>query len=455
MAQSGWTLNQCIEHALQNNLTVKKGQLVVAGNHLSYEQSKENFLPSVSGFANNNYSFGRNINPVNNTYIQQQVQSSQFSLNAQMNLFNGMQNANNVKLTRVNEEVSKKDLEVISNNISLQIATQFLQILFNEETINTVKAALASTEQQLVSAKILFEAGNTNQSSVYELEAKLASDKLDLVNAQNNYNLSLLALANLLQVPFDNNFRIESPKVTVPEEVITEGTQAIFDKASKIMPEIELAQLRYRSSVISKSISRGRYYPSLSLNANLSSLFSDNFKDFINPQTSFAPAGYVDNASKDIVYLPTLTYDGKQTRSFSNQINDNLGKSIGVSLSIPLYSNGRIRTAVKQADIATEQQKLNIKQTENELYTSVATALANYTAARAKYSALVESVSTQLKNYEFNRLRFESGAINSTELVISQRNYEMAEARLLQGKYDLVFRKVLLDFYRGKPLNWN
>ena len=89
------------------------------------------------------------------------------------------------------------------------------------------------------------------------------------------------------------------------------------------------------------------------------------------------------------------------------------------------------------------------------MYTSVATALANYTAARAKYSALVESVSTQLKNYEFNRLRFESGAINSTELVISQRNYEMAEARLLQGKYDLVFRKVLLDFYRGKPLNWN
>jgi outer membrane protein len=450
-AQSDWTLQRAIDHALQNNITIKQGQLTVANNKLNYIQSKEALLPSVSGFANHNFSFGRNINPVNNSYVQQNVQSSQFGISSQVVLFNGLQNTNNIKLNKLNSEVSAKDLEVISNTISLQIATQFLQILFNSETVKTYEMAITSTEKQLERANILFQAGNTNQSSVFEMEAKLASDKLNLVTAQNNHRLSLVSLANLLQVPFDETFKIENPQVGIPEEVILEGTASIYDKASKIMPEVELSILRFKASLMQQTISKGSYSPTLSLNANVSTLFSDNFKDVINPYTTIVPIGYV-QTTNDVVLSQGFGYDGTKTRPFSNQVNDNLGKSIGFSLNVPIYSNGRTRTSVKQAELATEQQKLNMLKTKNELYTSVATALANYTGAKAKFNALTEALNSQKKNYEFNKVRFDAGALSSMDLVISQTNYETAEANLLQGKYDLVFRKVLLDFYRGKPL---
>ena len=426
-AQSGWTLQKCIEHALENNLSVKQGKLAVKTSENNLLQSKEAALPSAVGNASNGLNFGRNINPIDNTYVIKKVQSSSFGLSSQLVLFSGFSIANTIKLNIINEEASKKDLEVISNNISLQIATQFLQILFNKEAIKVVKTRILSTEKQLETAKILFQAGNTNQSSVFELEAKLSNDKLDLVNAENSLNLSSLGLANMLQVPYDDNFKIESPDVVIPEEIIVEETKALFSNASKIMPEIELSILRHKASLMQLNVSKAGYYPTLSLGANINTLYSDNFK------------------------IPTGTGTFK-TIPFSDQINNNLGKSVSLNLNVPLYSKGRVRSSVKQANIATEQQKLNMQQAQNTLYTSVANAVANYKAAQAKYTALVEASASQKKNYEFNVMRFEAGALSSSDLLISKNNFEAAEANLVQGKYDLVFRKVLLDFYRGKPL---
>ncbi|MFM9944662.1 MAG: TolC family protein [Bacteroidia bacterium] len=426
-AQSSWTLQMCIDYALQNNLTIKQGQLAVKNSQVDLLQSKEAALPSASAFVGNGLNFGRNINPLDNTYVIQKVQSSSFGLNSQLILFSGFSISNSIKLSSINEEVSKKDLEVIANNISLQIATQFLQILFNKEAINVVKSRILSTEKQLETAKILFQAGNTNQSSVFELDAKLSSDKLDLVNAENSLNLSNLGLANLLQVPYDENFKIESPEVTIPEEINVEGTKAIYDNATKIMPEIELSILRHKASLMQQNVSKSGYYPSLSLGANINTLYSDNFV------TQTSPGVFA-------------------TTPFSKQFNNNLGQSLSLNLSVPLYSRGRTRGSVKQAGLATEQQKLNMQQAQNTLYTSVANAVANYKAAKAKYTALKEAAMSQQKNYEFNVQRFEAGALSSSDMLISKNNYEVAQANLVQGKYDLVFRKVLLDFYRGKPL---
>ena len=428
--QSAWTLQKCIDHALENNLTVKQGKLTVKNSENALLQSKEAVLPSASAFTGNALNFGRNINPKDNTYTIQKVQSSQFGISAQLVLFSGFSIANTIKMSSINEEASKKDLEVIANSISLQIATQFLQILFNQEAIKVVKSRIISTEKQLETAKVLFNAGNTNQSSVFELEAKLSSDKLDLVNAENSNNLSLLGLANLLQVPYNENFKIESPDVNVPTEIIADGTKSIYDKASKIMPEIELALLRYKSAEMQKKVSKSGYYPNLSLSGNINTLYSDNFVIPTGPNT--------------YAKIP-----------FSTQIDGNLGQSLSLNLNIPIYNRGRVRLSVKQAGIASEQQKLNIQQAENTLYTSVANAVANYKAAQAKYVALNEAVISQKKNYDFNVLRFESGALSSADMIISRTGYEVAEANLVQGKFDLVFRKVLLDFYRGKPLKLN
>jgi outer membrane protein len=453
-SQTEWTLKQCLDYALKNNNSIKMSELSLQSSQINYQQSKEALFPSLSGFGGYNFNFGRNINPVNNTYVQTNVQSSQFGISSQLILFNGLQNTNTIKLNQLNTEASKKDLEVMSNSISLQVVTQFLQILFAKETIKTQEVTILSTQKQLETAKVLFEAGNTNKSAVYELEAKLSSDKLNLVTAQNNHRLARVALANLLQIPFEEGFDIVSPQVAVPEETILEGSDKIFDSAINTMPEIELARLRYKASAMQKTISRGSYYPTLSLSANVSSLFSNNFKDPVNPHTIYVPIGFVQATNQD-VYTQTTGYDGLKTRAFGKQVNDNLGKSVGFNLSIPIYSNARIRTAVKQADIASEQQKINMLNTQNQLFTSIATAVANYTGARSKYAALLGALNAQKNNLEFNTIRFESGALSSLDLVISKTNFETAEANLLQGKYDLIFRKVLLDFYRGKPLVLN
>ncbi len=451
MAQGNWTLQKCLEVGLQNNISIKQAQLNVANSHLNYRQSKENLLPSVSGFANYNFSFGRNINPVNNSYVQQNVQSSQLGISSQLTLFSGLRNSNSIKLNQVNDAVSLKDLDVINNNLSLQIATQFLQILFSDETVKIEELALAATQKELETAKLLFSVGTTNQSAVLELDAKLASNKLELITAQNSLRLAKIALTQLLQIPFEESFAVERPNIGIPEEIILENTNSIYEKAKKAMPEIERSILKHKAFLIQQSISKGAYFPTLSLTANVSSLFSDNFKDVINPQTILVPIGYV-QSTNDLVLAKSIGYDGTKTRSFSNQVNDNLGKSIGFSLSIPIYNNAQIRTQVKQADLQSQQQKLEILRAENELFTSIATAVANYDGALVKYKALAVAVNAQKKNYDFNILRFETGALSSTDLITSQTNYESAEFNLTQGKYDLIFKKVMLDFYRGKPL---
>jgi len=452
-AQTGWTLQKCIEHALANNLTIKQGQLAISNSEANLDRSKQVRIPSVAGFSGYNYNSGRNINPITNTFTKLNVQSMQFGMNAQVTLFNGLQNTNTIKMNQINSEVSIKDLEVISNNITLQVATSFLQILFSQETLNSINARISSTESQLETAKILFEAGNTNQSSVFELEAKLANDKLDLVNAQNNLRLNLLSLANLLQVPFDDNFKIESPKVNIPAENITDGSKAIYDKALKIMPEVELSILKHKAALVQYNIAKGAYYPTLVLSANMNTLFSDQIKDLVNPQYVYKPTGfYVQDPTGPAVVGPGYEYDRLETRPFSTQFSGNQGKSIGLSLNVPIYSQGRVRASVIQAGIASEQQKINIQRTENDLHTSVVTAVANYTGAQAKYTALSEAVSSQKKNYDFNKIRFEAGALSSADLVTSQRNFEVAEVNFVQGKFELIFRKVLLDFYRGIPI---
>lgn len=427
-AQTDWTLQKCIQHAQDNNLNIMQGKLAVQGSKNTLNQSKQAVLPNASAFVGNGLNFGRNINPKDNTYTIQEVKSSQFSLSSSVTVFNAFAILNNIKMSQVNLEASQKDLEVISNNVSLQVATQFLQILFNREAIKVVSSRIASTQKQLERARVLFEAGNTNQGSVLELEARLSSEKLELVNAENAYQIALLALANLLQVPFDEGFDIVSPEVKIPGELIEERTGNIYAKASKIMPEIEAAQLKYEAALLQKRIAKASYYPNLTFNANVNTLYSDNF------------------------VIPTGSGTFRKI-SFSDQIDGNLGQSLSLNLNIPIYNRGRVLTSVRQADIAGSQQKLNIRQAENTLYTSVANAVANYKAALAKYVALNEAVTAQKKNYDYNVTRFETGALSSADMIISRSGYEVAEANLIQGKYDLVFRKVLLDFYRGKPLS--
>lgn len=452
-AQTEWSLKKCIEYALQNNISIKKGKLSVAQNRINLEQSKEILYPSFSGNATQSLSWGRNINPVNNTYIEQSVRSNQFGVSTYITLFNGLQNTNTIKQNRINLEAGSKELEVIENNISLQVATQYLQILLFDENIKVSKKTIESTERQLETSRIQYEAGILTKSFVLELEAKLSSDKLELVNSQNNYNLALVALANLLQISNPENFRIETPDVKLPDEIVAESIEFIYQNASNSRPEIELSKLRYKSSLIQKQIAKGSYYPTLSLNANLGTLVSNNFKEYYNPQTTYIPFGIV-QTTNETVLIPNVTYDTRK-RGFSNQLNDNLGKSIMLNLNIPLYSNGRIRSSVKQAEILSENSKLDLQQSQNELYSSISAAMANYKASLAKYKALDDAFVSQKNNNEFNSERFESGAISSSDFIISQKNYDAALSRLTQGKYELVFRKILLDFYRGKQLEIN
>ncbi|MCC6721570.1 MAG: TolC family protein [Bacteroidia bacterium] len=451
-AQSEWNLKKCIEYALQNNISVKKGKIAIAGNKINYNQSKESLLPSVSANASQNMSWGRNINPVNNTYIEQNVRSNQFGISTYITLFNGLQNTNTIKQNKIELDAGVKELEIIENNITLQVASQYLQILLYYENTNTVKSIIETTEKQLETTKIKYESGILTKNFVLELEAKLSSDKLDLISAQNSYILALTDLANILQLKQDE-FKIEIPQIIISDEIIDENVESIFQKAKNIMPEIAHSNLKYNSSLMQRQIAKGGYYPTLSLNASMGTLVSNNFKEYYNPQTSYIPFGVV-KTTNDEVLIPNVSYDSRK-RKFSNQINDNLGKSIMLNLSIPIYSNSRNKNAVKQADLLIESRKLDIQQKQNELYSSITSAIANYKAAFARYKALEDALISQKNNHEFNLTRFESGSISSSDYIVSQKNIETAISRMVQGKYELVFRKIILDFYRGKNIEIN
>lgn len=448
---SKYTLKQCIEYAWLNNPDVKQSVLNFESAKIDAKQSRTALLPSFSASAGQNYQFGRTIDRFTNTFVNQTIRSNNVSVNGNLVLFNGLQNQNSIRRQDALERANDETIQNTKNTIALSIASSFLQVIQSEETIKNCEFQIESTKQRIDRAQRQVDAGTTDLSALLSLKAQLANEQLNLVNAQNSKNTALLSLKNTMQMPIDNELDIEIP--AVDPGLISNDLSAhqIYLLALDNMPQIKSAVQQSEAARFQTKMSVGNFAPSIALYGSISTVYSQSAKEVTDVKVSGSqPIGYT-QVGNEVVLQPVYSVNYKTT-NFGKQFKDNLGQSLGLSLSWNLFSGMQVHNQVQKSKIQEQITALNLQRTKNTLMSDINLAVNNYGASKAKHEASVNNVDAQKLSFDYVQKRFDAGVTTSFDFIQAKNNYLQAVSSEVQARYELVFRGLILEFYKGNPI---
>lgn len=451
-----WSLKQCIDYALKNNIQIKQNLLNERIAELTLLQNKAQVLPNLNGNAYNSYNNGKKVDPFTNTFVSGDWTLSQnFSLTAGITLFGGFQTLNAIKQSRYDLLAGRQDVEKMQNDISLNIASAYLQILFARELLTVTQSQREITKLQVERTQKLVDAGSAPKGNLLDIQSQLASEDVNVVSAENNVSISTLNLVQMLNLDSANNFTIEKPEITIPPETIlnTNAVQ-VYDIAVTQQPQIKSSELKLKSSEKGINIARASRYPKISLSASYGTGFSGASKQLSIPPIfqGYFPNGDV-TASGDIIYSPTFGPPGFQTIPFNTQINNNLNRSVGLYVTVPLFNNLQTSTAVSRAKINRTNSELTLQLQKDNLKKTIQQAYNDATASIKKYQASQRAVSAMEESFKYMDQKYIVGVVTVTEYNDAKNKLIKATSDLLQAKYDYVFKLKVLDFYQGKPIS--
>ncbi len=453
-AQKIWTLEDCINYAIENNLDINKQMLNVESNKDNLLQSGLNMLPNLNANGTNVWNYGQAIDQYTNTFATSKVRSNNFYISSNIILYGGLQKLNTYKDNKINLLASQYNLDVIKNNISLSVAGYYLDILFNMELLDVATEQLRITTSQVERIEKLVEAGSTAKGDLLNIQAQKATEQLNVVTAENRLYISNLSLQQLIELPVTRDFRVEKPllkDVQPPTEKIT--PDIIFEHAMKTRPEIKSAELRVESAQKRLAIARGYIQPTLSLNGSWGTGYS-GMQQQVNPNvpadTTLIPIGYTEN-THELVVMPQVnnTY---RVQSFTDQLRDNSNQSVGFYLNIPIFNGWSGRTAISQAKIQKSQAELDLGISTRDLRKIIEQAFADASSALQKYNASQDKVNAQAEAFKYAQQKFDVGVMTSFDYNNTKKELTLAESQLLQAKYDFIFKTTILDFYMGNPI---
>lgn len=452
-AQTGtWTLEQCIEQGLKSNIDVQLASISAKQAAQNFRSSLAAATPDANINAGQFFQSGRSIDRFTNQFVQSTVSSNNFQLQSSVLLYAGGQIRNGIQQSKYLWLAGESDFKNMEQNTALNIANLFLQIIQAKELKSSAEETLKNTESQLQRTRKLFDAGVVNEGQVLNLEAQKANDQTALTNAANQEILALSNLKMTLRLPAENAFDIIRPEISMYRpESYGASQQELFDSAVKRRPDVQAAVFRHKAAIYARKSARGGMLPVLSVGGNLSTVYSSNAKSVSAMTISgFEPIGRV-QGTNDIVEAPNIQYT-LQTIDFNKQIKDNFGQSLGFNLSVPVYGKLQARNTAQRASLDETRAKLSAERAVQNLYSEVVSAYNNFTSAMERYQAAIRAVDAQKRNMEFVRKRFDAGQANVFELQLAQTNETTARNNLTSVRYEYMFRKMVLDFYLGKPL---
>lgn len=447
-----FTLKQCIDYAWSNNLDIKQSMLNNESAIIDVKASKASLLPTLSASAGQNYQFGRTVDRFTNTYINQTIRSNNFGLNAGIMLFSGFQNQNNIKQKKFTQEASEENIEYTKNLIALNISSSFLQVIQSIESINNAQLQIASTQQRIDRAQKQVDAGVADLSNLLTLKAQIANEQLTLVNAVNGKNAALLSLRNFMQLPITEELDIVVPSVdgitSTREPIVLE----IYETALNNLPQIKAAIKQSEAAKAQTNVSKGFLSPSISLYGSVSTVYSQSAKNYtLNPTpTGFQTIGYT-QSTNEAVLQPVFTYSS-QVIKFGDQFKNNIGQGAGLSFSWNLFNGFQVQNNIQKAKINQLMTDMNLQKQKNTLMNDINTAVNSYNAAKAKHDASLNNVEAQKTSLDYIQKRFDAGVTTSFDFINAKNSYLQAQSNELQAKYELVFRALILEYYRGNSI---
>ncbi|WP_321348435.1 TolC family protein [uncultured Draconibacterium sp.] len=422
-AQNVWDLQTCIDYAIENNLQVKRQEINTRYNETLVKQAKDDKLPNLNGQVSNDFSFGRSLT-YDNTYDNINSSSVAGGLNTSMTLYNGMTLSNTVKMRELDLQATMADLQKTKDDIMLSIAAEYLEILFAQEVQLVAEATIEVTNQQIERTRQLVDAGSAAKGALLEIEAQLAREELDLVNAQNRVQLAYLNLFQLLELPMAESFTIKEPLLPEIQANLTMiNAYDVFSNAINVRPEIKAAQLRVQSAMKQLEIAKGSRYPSLSFGANYYNQYNNQYKDFEGIRIDLG-----------------------------EQLKNNSRSSLGLTLSIPIFNRFQVKNNITNSELQIADFEYQLQQSRNVLRRDIEQVYTNALAAFNRYISTDKAVTSMKEAFRYTEEKFNVGMINSVEYNQSKTNLTNAQSDLLQAKYEYIFRTKILDFYNGVPI---
>ena len=450
--QKVWSLGECVNYALDHNLTVKQNVLSVELNKLDITHNQATMLPSLSASGSNTYNFGRSVDPFSYTFTNQEIRSANVSLNGNLTIFNGFQLQNTLRLSKLDYQAGQHDLQKIKNDISLNVISNYLQVLYAKEQLSIAANRVTESEKQKNKTKLLVDAGTMTKGNLLDAESQLATEELNQVTAESQFSNARLTLIQLLELDSAKDFSVEEPKAILPDSsIMKKSPEEIYHDAILNLPEIKSADIKVLSAQKRLEIAKGARYPHLSLFGSLSSGYSSTTSRFKSAHyNGYLPNGDV-TSSGDTVFAPSTTTVFEKT-PWRNQLDQNYSKSFGLSLSIPIFNGWSTETSIRRARINVLNTELSDEIARRQVYKSIQQAMNDAAAAQKKYIATQKSLDALSEAYQYAQKRFDAGLTSSLEFLTATNNLTRVKVELLQAKYDYIFKIKILDFYAGKSI---
>ena len=423
-AQEGWTLRQCIDYAIEHNIDIRRTANTAEQSEVSVNTAKWARLPSLNGSAGQSWNWGRTQTAIKDettgdystVYVNTNSNSTSMSVSTNIPIFTGLEIPNQYALAKLNFKAAMADLEKAKEDISINIASAYLQVLFNKELHQVSLGQVELSKEQLARISRLAELGKASPAEVAEAKARVAQDEMNAVQADNNYQLALLDLSQLIELETPEGFTLAAPAVTLDLLPLTPPDE-VYQAALTTKAAVQAAQYRLEGSKHNIRIAQSDFYPQLNLNGSLGTN-----------------------------YYSTLD------RNFSQQLRDNFSKYVGFSLSVPIFNRFSTRNRVRTARLQKENYSLQLDNVKKTLYKEIQQAWYTALASESKYTSSSTASNASAEAFRLMSEKYDNGKATAVEYNEAKQNLMKAQSDELQAKYEYLFRTKILDFYKGVPI---
>ncbi|MGN1375560.1 MAG: TolC family protein [Prevotella sp.] len=419
-----WSLRECIDYALANNINIKQKDVTRRERVIDVSTAKNNRLPDLNAEGSQRWTFGRGINS-NNIYSDHNIATTTLGLSTSVPLFTGYKIPRMLELSKLNLEAATSDLEKARNDISIQVAQAYVQILYDLELSDVAMRQVSIDSMQVERLRSMYEEGKASGVEVAQQESQLGQSRLTLTQAKNDYHIDLLSLAQLLELPSTDNFTIVRPNadaIEVISEVQLPSPNDVYNEAVVVKPEIAAGIYRLRGAETNVKVAKSALFPTLSFVAGIGSQY---FKTY-----------------------------GIPAESLKKQLNNNFDQYFGLSLSVPIFNRFSTRNEIRTARLGVESRQLELDDAKKVLYKEIQQVCCNAVAAKSKYESSSEAARSSRIAYELVEAKYIYGKATITEFNEAKANWLKAESDVVRAKYEYMYDKALIDFYRGSNINF-
>ncbi|MBE7178152.1 MAG: TolC family protein [Mucilaginibacter polytrichastri] len=421
-ATTVYTLQQCIETAIKNNLDVQQSELDMQSARISWQQAKESLLPTVGADLSHNFNQGRSIDQFTNTYVDARNSAGNYGISSNLILFNGLSRQQAIRRDALAYKAGQMDYQQAKDNITLNVIQAYLTVLNAEDALSQADSQVAVSMRQVARLKIMNDRGAVAPSDYYDLQGQSGDDKVQRVEARNSVYAAVLILVQYMNVPFKNDLRFERSAEAEQPKPYTKNTTEIYQAALKQFAQIRAAEFRTASAKKAVQVLRGQYFPRLSAGAGLGTTYSSLAT---NPATD-------------------------ERLSFSNQFKNNYNTFFGFGLTIPLLNGFQTRNQVRQAKLDFQSASITESTVKIQLRQNIERASVDVETAEQRLNVLAEQVAAYKESFRIAEVRFNAGAINSVDFLVSKRNLDRVNLNMINARYNLLTAIRVLEYYHGR-----